>query len=70
MVNPGAWARNLGWVILKVLLSTGCGAWLAIQAGLSRKDSVISVHYAIARSIVLGVSATLIIHASITVAVY
>jgi len=70
LVNPGAWARNLGWVILKVLLSTGCGAWLAIQAGLSRKDSVISVHYAIARSIVLGVSATLIIHASITVAVY
>lgn len=68
--NPEGWRRNLGWVVLKVLLSTASGAWLAIRAGLSRKDSVIAVNYAIARSIVLGVTVTLLIHAGITVAVY
>jgi len=70
LVNPTAWVRNIGWVVLKVLLSNGCGTWLAISAGLSRKDSVIAVNYAIARSIVFGVTATLMIHAIITVAVY
>ena len=64
-----AWIR-LGWVIVKVLLSSACGAWLAIHAGLARKDSVIAVNYAIARSIVLGVTVTLIIHAGIAVLVY
>jgi ABC-type nitrate/sulfonate/bicarbonate transport system ATPase subunit len=64
-----AWLR-LGWVVLKVLLSSACGAGLAIQAGLARKDSVIAVNYAIARSIVLGVTVTLVIHATVAVIVY
>jgi len=62
--------RNLSWVVLKVFLSAACGAWLAIRAGLSRKHSVISVNYAIARSIVMGVTVTLLIHAGIAVLVY
>jgi hypothetical protein len=61
---------NLIWVAVKVLLSSAAGAWLAIHAGLSRKDSVIAVNYAIARSIILGVTATLIVHAGIAVLVY
>jgi ABC-type transporter Mla maintaining outer membrane lipid asymmetry permease subunit MlaE len=64
-----AWKR-LWWVVLKVLLSSACGAWLAVRAGLARKGSVIAVNYAIARSIVLGVTATLIIHAGVAVLVY
>jgi ABC-type transporter Mla maintaining outer membrane lipid asymmetry ATPase subunit MlaF/ABC-type transporter Mla maintaining outer membrane lipid asymmetry permease subunit MlaE len=68
--HPAAWGRNVGWVVLKVLLSSACGALLAIRAGLAWKDSVIAVNYAIARSIVQGVTATLVIHAGIAVAVY
>lgn len=68
---PGTkgWNRLI-WVVAKVLLSSGCGAWLAIHAGLARKDSVIAVNYAIARSIILGVTATLLVHAGIAVLVY
>ncbi|KOR28341.1 hypothetical protein TI03_04930, partial [Achromatium sp. WMS1] len=61
---------KLIWVVVKVLLSSASGAWLAIRAGLARKDSVITVNYAIARSIILGVTATLIVHAGIAVLVY
>ena len=68
--DPAHWARNMGWVVLKVVLSSAAGAWLAIRAGLSRKDSVIAVNYAIARSIVLGVTVTLFIHAAIAVAIF
>lgn len=68
---PGTKGWNkLIWVIAKVLLSSACGAWLAIHAGLARKDSVIAVNYAIARSIILGVTATLLVHAGIAVLVY
>jgi ABC-type nitrate/sulfonate/bicarbonate transport system ATPase subunit/ABC-type transporter Mla maintaining outer membrane lipid asymmetry permease subunit MlaE len=68
---PGTkgWNRLI-WVVAKVLLSSACGAWLAIHAGLTRKDSVIAVNYAIARSIILGVTATLLVHAGIAVLVY
>ncbi len=68
--DPAHWMRNMGWVILKVLLSSACGAWLAIRAGLTRKESVIAVNYAIARSIVLGITATLVIHVAIAVVVF
>ncbi len=68
--DPDATWRNLFWVVVKVLLSGACGSWLAIRAGFSRKNSVISVNYAIARSIVMGVTATLLIHAGIAVVVY
>lgn len=64
-----AW-RNLFWVVIKVLLSGAFGSWLAIQAGFSRKDSVIAVNYAIARSIVMGVTVTLLIHAGIALLVW
>lgn len=64
-----AWKR-LGWVVLKVLLSSAAGAWLAIYTGLTRKESVLTVNYAIARSIVLGVTVTLLIHAGVAVLVY
>lgn len=64
-----AW-RNIFWVVIKVLLSGACGSWLAIQAGFSRKDSVIAVNYAIARSIVMGVTVTLLIHAGIALVVW
>ncbi|CAK0758273.1 phospholipid/cholesterol/gamma-HCH transport system permease protein [Gammaproteobacteria bacterium] len=62
--------RNLFWVVMKILLSGACGSWLAIRAGFSRKNSVIAVNYAIARSIVMGVTVTLLIHAGIAVMVY
>ncbi|CAK0739644.1 phospholipid/cholesterol/gamma-HCH transport system permease protein [Gammaproteobacteria bacterium] len=68
--DPAATWRNLFWVVVKVLLSGACGSWLAIRAGFSRKDSVIAVNYAIARSIVMGVTVTLLIHAGIAVMVY
>jgi hypothetical protein len=41
--------------------------FIAIKAGMTRKESVIGINYAIARSIVMGVSATLIIHAIVAV---
>jgi len=68
--KPAAAWRNLFWVVIKVLLSGAFGSWLAIQAGFSRKDSVIAVNYAIARSIVMGVTVTLIIHAGIALIVW
>ncbi|KOR31602.1 hypothetical protein TI05_12550 [Achromatium sp. WMS3] len=61
---------KLIWVVVKVLLSSAAGGWVAIRSGLTRKDSVIAVNYAIARSIILGVTATLIVHAGIAVIVY
>lgn len=62
-----SWARTLGWVSLKVLSSAAVAAGVAIGIGLSAKDSVIAVNYAIARSIVVGVTLTLLMHAFITV---
>ncbi|MEI6413805.1 MAG: ATP-binding cassette domain-containing protein [Pseudomonadota bacterium] len=64
--NQG-WVRTLGWISLKVLTSSAAAAGVAIRIGLSAKDSVIAVNYAIARSIVVGVTLTLMIHAFITV---
>jgi ABC-type transporter Mla maintaining outer membrane lipid asymmetry permease subunit MlaE len=68
--DPEGFFRNMGWGFLKVLASTTGSAWLAISIGLARKESVIAVNYAIARSIVWGVTFTLAIHACITVAMY
>lgn len=68
--RPETWAADMGWASLKVLLSCTCGAWLAIREGLMPKDSVIAVNYAIARSIVKGVTAALLIHAGIAVLTY
>ena len=68
--DPTHWLRNMSWVVLKVLLSSACGAWLAIRIGLSRKDSVIAVNYAIARSIIVGVTVTLAVHAIIAIIVF
>ncbi|CAK0756292.1 phospholipid/cholesterol/gamma-HCH transport system permease protein [Gammaproteobacteria bacterium] len=68
--KPASAWRNLFWVVIKVLLSGACGSWVAIQAGFSRKESVIAVNYAIARSIVMGVTITLLIHAGIALLVW
>ncbi len=68
--DPAATWRNVLWVLAKVLLSSACGSWIAIRVGFSRKKSVIAVNYAIARSIVMGVTVTLLIHAIVAVMVY
>lgn len=65
--RPEILLRNIGWVLLKTLLSTVLATLFAIQAGLGQKRSVIEINYAIARSIVFGVSITLLIQASIAI---
>lgn len=65
--RPDILLRNIGWVLLKTLLGTVMATLFAIQAGLGQKQSVIEINYAIARSIVIGVTVTLLIHASIAV---
>ncbi|MEO5335752.1 MAG: ATP-binding cassette domain-containing protein [Magnetospirillum sp. WYHS-4] len=59
--------RSIGWVSLKTVLSVACAGWIAIRIGMGRQESVISINYAIARSIVVGVSVTLLIHAVVAV---
>lgn len=65
--RPDILLRNIGWVLLKTLLSTVMATLFAVQAGLGQKRSVIEINYAIARSIVFGVSITLLVHASIAI---
>lgn len=68
--NEGVLLKNLGWVSLKVISSVTVASAIAIRVGLGRKDSVVSINHGIARSIVLGVSATLFIHAVVAVFQY
>lgn len=59
--------RSIGWVSLKTVTSVAAAGWIAIRIGMGRQESVISINYAIARSIVVGVSVTLLIHAVVAV---
>ncbi len=59
--------KSVGWVSFKSVASVAIAGYIAIKAGMSRKESVIGINYSIARSIVMGVSATLIIHAIVAV---
>lgn len=68
--NPVAMMKSLGWVALKVIASVVVASAIAIRVGLGKKDSVVSINYGIAQSIVLGVSATLFIHAVVAVFQY
>jgi ABC-type multidrug transport system ATPase subunit/ABC-type transporter Mla maintaining outer membrane lipid asymmetry permease subunit MlaE len=52
-----------GWTLFKVLATSVAATTIAITIGLRRKNSVISINHAIARSIIFGASATLLIHA-------
>ncbi|MBF0306435.1 MAG: ATP-binding cassette domain-containing protein [Alphaproteobacteria bacterium] len=61
-----AW-EHAAWMLLKVILSVALSGGLAIGIGLSRKDSVLDINYAIAQSIVGGVTVTLVIHAVVAV---
>lgn len=65
--HPNILWRNVGWGLLKTVSSIVMATLIALHAGFGPKDSVIAINYAIARSIVLGVSVTLLIHASIAI---
>jgi len=58
---------RLGWVLLKTVLGILLASTIALRAGFDRQGSVIDINHAIARSIVYGISATLLIHAIIAV---
>lgn len=60
-------APNVGWVLLKVGLSALLAGIAAIVIGSGRKESVLEINAAIARSIVVGVTVTLLVHAVISV---
>lgn len=61
-----AW-EHAAWMLLKVVLSVALSGGLAVAIGLSRKESVLDINYAIAQSIVGGVTVTLLIHAAVAV---
>lgn len=65
--QPEVMWENLGWVLLKTLAGTLLAAAIAIRAGLGQQGSVIDINQAIARSIVYGISVTLLVHAAIAV---
>jgi hypothetical protein len=52
-----------GWTLFKVMATSIAATTIALTIGLRRKNSVISINHAIARSIIFGASATLLIHA-------
>ncbi|MBX9634601.1 MAG: ATP-binding cassette domain-containing protein [Magnetospirillum sp.] len=56
-----------GWTLFKVVATSVAATTTALAIGATRKESVISINHAIARSIVFGASATLIIHAVVAV---
>ena len=57
----------MGWVLLKVGLSALLAGVAAIVIGGGRKESVLEINAAIARSIIVGVTLTLLVHAVISV---
>ncbi|QCG90664.1 ATP-binding cassette domain-containing protein [Azospirillum sp. TSH100] len=58
---------RMGWVLLKVGLSALLAGAAAIVIGGGRKESVLEINAAIARSIIVGVTLTLLVHAVISV---
>ncbi|SDB49906.1 ABC-type lipoprotein export system, ATPase component [Desulfonatronum thiosulfatophilum] len=67
VMRPDIFWENAGWVVLKTVISTFLASLVAIHSGMGRKNSVIDINNAIARSIVYGTSVTLLVHASIAV---
>lgn len=59
---------DLFWVLVKTVLSSLFASLAAIAIGLRRKESVVAINYAIAESIIAGVSITLFVHAAVGVA--
>jgi len=55
------------WTVIKVTMTSATATAVALAIGLKRKKSVISINQAIARSIIFGASATLLIHAFLAV---
>ncbi|MEO5375584.1 MAG: ATP-binding cassette domain-containing protein [Alphaproteobacteria bacterium] len=68
--NETVFLKNLGWIVIKVITSVAVASLIAIAVGMGKKDSVVAINHGIARSIVLGVSATLFIHALVAVFQY
>ncbi len=68
--NEAVLLKSLGWVALKMITSVAVASAIAVRVGLGKKDSVVSINHGIARSIVLGVSATLFIHAVVAIFQY
>ncbi|PWC31250.1 hypothetical protein TSO352_31150 [Azospirillum sp. TSO35-2] len=60
-------ASSMLWVALKVGLSALLAGAAAIVIGGGRKDSVLEINASIARSIIIGVTLTLLVHAVISV---
>ena len=60
-------APAMGWVLLKVALSALLAGVAAIVIGGGHKESVLEINTAIARSIIVGVTLTLLVHAVISV---
>ncbi|WP_431855586.1 ATP-binding cassette domain-containing protein [Azospirillum sp.] len=58
---------SMAWVLLKVALSAALAGAAAIVIGGGRKESVLEINSAIARSIIVGVTLTLLVHAVISV---
>ncbi|CAA7618269.1 ABC transporter related [Candidatus Terasakiella magnetica] len=55
------------WTLFKVAATAAVATASALMIGGKRKESVISINHAIARSIIIGASATLVIHAVVAV---
>ncbi|WP_448191841.1 ATP-binding cassette domain-containing protein [Azospirillum sp. sgz301742] len=60
-------APSMAWVLLKVALSALLAGIAAIVIGGGHKESVLEINTAIARSIIVGVTVTLLVHAVISV---
>lgn len=67
IAKPWVMWENIGWVLLKTVAGTLLASGIAIRAGLGQQGSVIDINQAIARSIVFGISANLLVHAVIAV---
>ncbi|WP_029007615.1 ATP-binding cassette domain-containing protein [Azospirillum halopraeferens] len=60
--------RDLMYVLIKTVLSAGFAGLAGVLIGLRKKTSVVAINYAVAESIVAGVSITLFIHAAVGIA--
>ncbi|CAO3359595.1 ATP-binding cassette domain-containing protein [Azospirillum sp. A26] len=58
---------SMVWVLLKVALSSLLAGGAAIVIGCGKKESVLEINAAIARSIIVGVTLTLLVHAVISI---
>lgn len=67
VIRPDLLWENVGWILLKTVVSVFLASLIAIQQGTGHKSSVLEINHAIARSIVYGVSVTLLVQASIAV---